>query len=120
VFLLLWFSNVFKLCLFNEAVTNLSQHCRITNLVLERTCKVAPWPIECNYPEVTDRPRETSVTIITLLFEVRIWCVPNSTQKPYHLNPIARSCSSYLSSSRRSCNRRRGECDYLQRYTRSE
>jgi len=119
-FLLLWFSYDFKLCLFNDAVTNSSRHCRITNTVLERRCKVAPWPIEFNYPEVTDRPRETSVMIITLLFEIRLRCFPNSTQKPYHLNPFSLSYSSYWSSSKRSCNRRRGGCDYLLRCTRSE
>lgn len=113
VFLLLWFFNVFKSYLFNDAVTNSSRHCTVTNTVLERTCKVAPWPIECHYPEVTDRPRGTSVTIITLLFEVRIGCVPNSTQKPYHLNPIVRFSSSYWNSSNGSCNRRRRECAYL-------
>ena len=102
-------------CLMTLSLTH-HVHSRITNSVLERTCKVAPWLFECNYSKVTDSPRETFVTIITLLFEVRIGCVPSSTQKLYHLNPIAGSYSSYWSSRKRSCNRREG-CDYLPRCT---
>jgi hypothetical protein len=54
VFLILQFSNVLKLCLFNNAFAKSSSRCRITYTGLERTCKVAPWSIECNYPAVTD------------------------------------------------------------------